>query len=125
MAYYCAALTPLRRMFLPFTHWHFSLRFEHLNECLLWNVHFADAFHPFLPFLLFLQQFAFSGNVAAVAFRSYIFSQRRNRFPGDNFSADGRLDGHLIELTRNHFLELSCQLASTRFRPVLVHNGRK
>ena len=32
-----------------------SLRFQHLNERLLRNVDFPDAFHPFFSFFLFLQ----------------------------------------------------------------------
>ena len=50
------------------------LRFEHLDKRLLWNIDFSNAFHPFFSFFLFFQQFAFAGNIAAVAFRGHIFS---------------------------------------------------
>ncbi len=32
-----------------------SLGFKHLDECLLGDVDFPNAFHPFFSFLLFLQ----------------------------------------------------------------------
>ena len=57
-----------------------SLRFEHLNERLLRNVDLPDAFHPFFSFLLFLQQFPFARDIAAVAFRGHVFSQRAKHF---------------------------------------------
>src|SRR5215468_8325729 len=81
-----------------------SLRFEHLDECLLRDVDLSDAFHPFFSFLLFLQQLSLARNIAAVAFRGYIFSQCRNALTRNNFPANSGLDRHLIELSRDYFL---------------------
>jgi hypothetical protein len=50
-----------------------SLCFQYFNERLLRNINFPDAFHPLFSFLLFLQQFPFTGNIAAVAFRCHVF----------------------------------------------------
>src|SRR4030095_1936772 len=102
-----------------------SLRFEHLDERLLRNIDLPDALHPFLSFLLFLQQLPLARNIAAVAFRGYIFSQRRNALTRNNFSANSRLNRHLIELSWDHFLEFGRQLASPRLRTIFVHNRRK
>src|SRR5260370_31754239 len=97
-------------------HWSFGfrhfkarlLRFEHLNESFLRNVDLADALHSFFSFFLFLQEFAFPGDVAAVAFRGHVFSQGRNALPCNNFSTDRCLDPHLIKLPWKHFLQLRC-----------------
>src|SRR5437899_12922612 len=86
---------------LPFR---FSLRFQHFDKRLLWNIDFSDAFHPFLSFFLFLQQFPLSSDIAAVAFCGYVFSQGRNVLSRDNFAADGGLYCHLIKLAWNDLL---------------------
>src|ERR1700731_321341 len=52
------------------------LRLENLDESLLRDVDLADPFHALLAFFLFLEQLPFAGNIAAVAFRGYVFSQR-------------------------------------------------
>jgi plasmid stabilization system protein ParE len=80
-----------------------SLRLQNFDEGFLRDVDFADAFHPLFSFFLFLEQFAFAGDVAAVAFCGDFFSQRRNAFARDDFFADRRLDRHLIKLARDHF----------------------
>src|SRR4029079_6392043 len=102
-----------------------SLRFEHLDKSLLRNVNLPDAFHPFLAFLLFLQKLSLTRNIAAVAFRSYIFSQRRNALTRNNFSANSCLDRHSIELSRDPFLWFRRQLTSPRLRTIFVHDHRK
>ena len=52
-----------------------SLCFQHLDECLLRDIDLPDALHSFLSFFLFLQQLPLTRDIAAVAFRGYIFSQ--------------------------------------------------
>src|SRR5439155_24693930 len=82
----------------------FSLRIKHFDKRLLRNSDFSDAFHPFLSFFLFLQQFPLSSDIAAVAFCGYVFSQGRNVLSRDNFAADGGLYCHLIKLAWNDLL---------------------
>src|SRR5437879_7778808 len=114
-------------------HWSFGfrhfkarlLRFEHLNESFLRNVDLADALHSFFSFFLFLQQFAFPGDVAAVAFRGHVFSHGRNALARNNSPTDRCLDRHLIKLPWNHYLQLRRQLTSPARHAVFVHNRRE
>src|SRR5205809_1538465 len=95
---------PCLMYFLVNMSWEKLLRLEHLDEGFLGDVDLADAFHALFAFFLFLEQLPFAGDIAAVAFRGYVFSQRGNTFPRNNFSADRRLDRDLVELARDHFL---------------------
>ncbi len=70
-----------------------SACFQDLDEGFLGDVDRADGFHPFFAFFLFFQQFPFAGDVAAVAFSGDIFPHGTDGFAGDDFSADGGLDG--------------------------------
>ena len=63
-------------------------------------------FIRFLAFFLFLQQFAFSGDIATVALGQDVFAQRGNGLAGDDFGADGGLDGNLELLAGNQFTHL-------------------
>src|SRR5205085_3271296 len=91
-----------------------SLCLEHFDKRLLRNVDLPNALHSFFSFFLFLQQLSLAGNVAAVAFRGHVFSQGRNVFPRNYFSANRRLDRHLIKLPWNHFLQFRSELTSPR-----------
>src|SRR4051812_16123722 len=82
------------------------LRLQDLDEGFLRNVDAADALHPLFSFFLLLQQFAFAGDVASVAFGGDVFAQRGDAFARDDFAADGGLDGDLIELAWDYFLKL-------------------
>src|SRR6266496_1603325 len=81
-----------------------SLRFEHLNKGFLRNIDFSYALHSLLSLFLFLEQFALPGDIAAVAFRGYVFSQCRNALACNNFPANSCLDRYLVKLARNYFL---------------------
>ena len=61
--------------------------------------------------LLLFQQLLLSGDVAAVALGKDVLAQCLDRFAGDDFAADGRLNRHLEQLARNIFLELFGHLA--------------
>src|SRR5690625_5969428 len=71
------------------------------HERLLWHLHPADVLHPLLAFLLPLQQFAFPGDVTAIALGQHVLADGADRFPGDDARADRRLDGHLELLPRD------------------------
>lgn len=60
----------------------------------------------FLPFFLFLQQLALSGDVAAVAFGRHVLAHGLDRFAGNDLGADGCLDGD-VELLARDQLSLS------------------
>jgi len=80
-----------------------SLRFQDLNERFLRNIDSSNALHPFLPFLLFLEEFALSRDIAAITFCGHVFAQCRNAFARDDFATDRRLDCNLVKLARNYF----------------------
>ena len=71
------------------------IQFQHGQKCFLRNFYVADLAHSFLPFLLFFQEFPFSGNIAAIAFGGYILAHGTDVFAGDNFGADCGLNGDL------------------------------
>ncbi len=52
------------------------LRFQNRQKRLLRDFHFTELLHAFLTLFLLLEQFAFSGNVAAVAFRCHVLAER-------------------------------------------------
>src|SRR5436190_12334657 len=90
--------------------------FKNFDKGFLWNVDGAEGFHALFPFLLFLEQLAFAGDVAAVAFGGDIFAQGADGFAGDDLAADGPLDGHGVLLAWDDFLEFGRQGASPALR---------
>src|ERR1700733_14711369 len=54
--------------------------FEDGEERFLRDVHLADAFHALFAFFLFLEEFAFARNVAAVALAKHVLANRGNGF---------------------------------------------
>ena len=82
------------------------LSFQHLDKRFLRDLHAAEGFHALFTFFLFLEQFAFTGDVAAVAFRGHVFAHGADRFARDDFAADGGLDGDAELLLGNDFLQL-------------------
>src|SRR3954453_17793274 len=68
---------------------------EDREERLLRDLDVADLLHPLLAFLLFLQELALAGDVAAVALGGHVLAQGRDRLAGDHAAADGGLDGDL------------------------------
>src|SRR5277367_1187006 len=79
--------------------------FQNRQESLLGDVHAADALHAFFAFFLFFEEFAFTGNVTAVAFGDNVLADWANRFAGDDAAADGGLYGDFEHLSRNEFAE--------------------
>lgn len=66
----------------------------------------TDVFHSLFPFLLFFEEFAFSADVAAVAFGDDVFSEGFDGVGGDDFLADGGLDTDFVLLPGDDFFEL-------------------
>src|SRR5690606_16792659 len=52
----------------------FLIQFQNGHECGLWNFHVPYLTHSLLTFLLFFQQFTFSGDIASVTFCGYVFT---------------------------------------------------
>src|SRR6266566_7821644 len=90
------------------------VKLEHRHERLLRNLDRADSLHSPLAFLLLFQQFAFAGDVSAIAFRENVLPDRGNGLPSDHLAADRRLDRHLVHLARNDRFQLLHQAAPLR-----------
>ena len=91
---------------------HGLIHFEDGEEGRLGNLDVADLTHAFLASLLLLQQLALTRDIAAVALGRHILAHGLHRLAGDDFGADGRLDGDVELLTRDELLELLAHLAA-------------
>src|SRR2546423_4798271 len=65
----------------------------------------SQLLHALLAFFLFLEQLAFAGDVAAIAFREHVLAQRLDGGTGDDRAADGRLHRD-FERSEEHTSEL-------------------
>src|ERR1035437_2941960 len=65
------------------------------EEGFLGDVDLTNALHALLAFLLFFQELALAGDVAAVAFGDDVFADGADGLAGDHAAADGGLDGDL------------------------------
>ena len=74
---------------------------EGFNKCRLRYFDFAELAHSLFAFLLFIQQFAIAGDVAAVAFCSHVFTHGRDGFAGNDFAANSRLNRNLEQVPRD------------------------
>src|SRR5580765_5880838 len=81
-----------------------ALYLQHGQECLLWNLDLADLLHAPLALLLFLEELALTGDVAAVALRGNVLAQGLDGLTGDHLGADRRLDHHLEHLAGDQLL---------------------
>src|SRR5688572_16519356 len=85
---------------------------QHRQKCFLWNLDGADLLHALLSFLLLLEELPLARDVAAVALRQHILSQRLHRRAGDDLVADRGLDRDLKQLPRNELAQLVGDLAA-------------
>src|SRR5919112_1581987 len=72
----------------------------------------AGALHPFLAFLLLLEQLPLARDVAAVALRQDVLPQRLHGFPRNHAAADRRLDRDLEHLARDQLAHLRRERAA-------------
>src|SRR3954470_22966147 len=105
--------------------WIFMLGFKHFDKGFLWNIDRAEGFHALLAFLLFLKELSLSGDVTTVAFGSNVLAHGADGFTGNNLPANGGLNGDLILLGGNDFLELGCQRAAAGLGFVPMHDAGK
>ena len=67
------------------------------------DVHLSDALHALLAFFLFFEEFAFAGNISAVAFGENVLADGGDGFARDHAASDRGLNGHFKHLARNQF----------------------
>ena len=72
--------------------WLIVVHFEGGDEGFLGNLHFAELTHLLFALFLLVEEFAFTADVAAIAFGGYVLAQRAQRFARDNLAANGCLD---------------------------------
>src|SRR5215208_1708998 len=83
-----------------------SVHLENGQERLLRNLDGADLLHALLPLFLLLEELALARDVPAVALGEHVLPEGGDGLPGDDLVADGGLDRHLVQLSRNQLLEL-------------------
>src|SRR5579885_2717189 len=98
-----------------------ALHLQCRNKRLLRDLDLAELAHLLLARLLLLQQLALAGDVAAIALRGHILSQRLDCLAGNDLAADGRLNRDLEEMLRNEFLELLDHCAPARLGALAVN----
>src|SRR5580658_6059763 len=96
---------------------------QHRQEGLLRNIDLPNAFHAFLAFFLFFQEFALAGDIAAVALGNDVLADGAYGLARDHFGADGRLDGNFEHLPRNQFAHLADQRAAALIGEILVDDN--
>ena len=84
-----------------------SIHFEDGEECRLRYLHVSYLAHALLAFLLFLQQFALAGDVAAVTFGGHVLADCLDGLAGDDFRSDGRLHCDVELLARDELFSFS------------------
>src|SRR5271156_5469196 len=98
---------------------------EQGQESLLRNLDASDLLHPLLPFLLLLEQLAFSRDIAAVTLGGDVFAQRLDGFTRDDLGADRGLNRDFEHLARNQFAHLFAQRPAPFVGLVAMHDNRK
>ena len=81
------------------------VRLQDRQKRALRNAHRADHLHALLAGFLLFQEFSFAGNITAVAFGRDVFAEGADGAAGDDFSADGALNGNLKHLARYFIFE--------------------
>src|SRR5882724_2296356 len=79
---------------------------EHRQERLLRQLDLPDLLHALLALFLLLEELPLPGDVPAVALGGDVLAHGLDGLPGDDATADGGLDGHLVELPRDDRPEL-------------------
>src|SRR5260370_1966753 len=95
------------------------------EEGFLRNVDLADALHAALAFFLLFEEFAFAGNVSAVALGENIFADGRNGFARNHAAANRGLDRHFKHLARNQFSQARDQVAPAFRRKLAMDDQRQ
>src|SRR3954453_6934166 len=102
-----------------------AIELEHRQERLLRYLHRPDLLHALLPLLLFLEELALPGDVAAVELRRHVLAKRLHGLARQHAGADRRLDRHVEELPRDRLLKALDQRPPGLVRAVGVDHERK
>src|ERR1700710_1317320 len=102
-----------------------TIHLQRRDKRLLRDIHLAELPHLLLAFLLLLQKFALSCDVAAVAFGGDVLAQRADGFAGDDLAAYRRLDRDYEHVRRDQLLHLLDHGAAAAFGAGLVHQHRQ
>ena len=94
--------------------WWGLVKFEDCEESFLRHFYRTDLLHAFLALLLFLEQLALSGNIAAVTLGRHVLTNGLDSLTRNDFCPDGSLDGYVELLARNKFLEFLAHAAPER-----------
>src|SRR5439155_23599159 len=98
---------------------------EHREKRLLGDLDAAHLLHALLAFLLLLEQLALARDVAAIALGGDVLAHRLHRLARDDAAADGGLDGHLVQLPRDHAAQLLDERLAALVGLVTVDDGRE
>src|SRR3984957_13015049 len=90
-----------------------AIHLQRRDERLLRDVDLAELPHLLLAFLLLLQKFAFTRDVAAVALCRHVLAQRADGLARDYLAADRGLDRDLEHVRRDQLLHLLDHGAAT------------
>src|SRR5713101_2658618 len=99
--------------------------FQNGEEGFLGDIDLADALHALLAFFSFFEEFAFAGDVAAVALGQNVFANGRDGFARDHAAANRGLDRHFKHLPRNQFSQACHQVAPALRRKVAMDDQRQ
>src|SRR5258705_10687760 len=99
--------------------------FQYLDKGFLRYIDRAKRFHSFFAFLLFLEQFAFARDIAAITFGGNVFAQGADGFASDDFATDGPLDGDGILLAGDYFFQFGGQGSATALGLITMDDARE
>src|SRR5581483_5010538 len=99
--------------------------FQDCQEGFLRDVYPADTLHALLAFFLFLEEFAFAGNVSAITLGENILSYGSDGFASDDLGPNGGLNGYFEHLAGNELTHLRHQGFATFVGEVAVHDDGK
>ena len=100
-----------------------SIQLQHGEERFLWHLNVSDLLHTFLASLLFLQQFALTAHVAAVALGKHVFAHLLHRLAGNDLCTDSSLDSYIELLARQQLLEFLAH-AATKIHSIVAVRER-
>src|SRR5271169_6942821 len=101
------------------------LHLQRRDEGLLRYLDPPELAHLLLAGLLFVEQLALAGGVAAVAFGGDVLAQRADRLARDDLAADRRLHRNLEHVRRDQLAQLLHHRAATRLRAIAVDQHRE
>src|SRR5258708_39221681 len=82
----------------------------------------ADPLYSFFAFLLFFEELAFAGNIAAVALRNNVLANRRDGLASDDFRPDRGLNRHLEHLPGDELPHLRNQRLAAIIGKIAMHD---